>query len=158
MSFPPIAELVPHAGPMALLTRVLEHSPEQTRCLVAASQSRLFAESDGRIAPHVALEWMAQCIAVHGGLIARAAAEPGRPGLFLGSRKASLPTEPFSVTDEFEVTARLARGRGVGPHAFHCTLQAAGGTDILGEGTLNVMIYENMEALTSPAEGAGAWR
>ena len=41
--FPEISELVPHAQPMLLLERVLEHAGASTVCSALTSASRLFA-------------------------------------------------------------------------------------------------------------------
>lgn len=147
-AFPPIETLVPHAGPMCLLDEVLSHEPTRTSCSVRAGDSSVLADPAGRIGSHVALEWMAQCIAVHGGLLARGAGTPPRPGLFLGSRRATLPGGRFDADARFEVDAQLLRGSGVGPHAFACTLRRLGEESAIGEATLNIMIYEDLDALT----------
>ncbi len=157
MSWPPVNQLVPHRGPMCLLDRIVRHDAEQTVCALRVGDSQLFADAEGQVPGYVCLEWMAQCIAVRGGLLAREAGLPPRPGLFLGSRRATLPPGSFGPEQGLEVDARLLRGRGVGAHAFACTLREPGAAVPLAEGTLNVMIFESLEALTAPTSG-GAWR
>ena len=44
-AWPPLAELVPHAGPMRLLARVLEHDARATRCEVVVADSALFQQA-----------------------------------------------------------------------------------------------------------------
>lgn len=158
MSFPDLEELLPHAGPMCLLDRVLRHEEHETICAVRPADSAVLALPDGRIPSTVALEWMAQCIAVHGGLRAREEGESPQPGLFLGARRATLPAGPFEADRELVVTARWVHGRGLGAHAFACTLRIADndGHPLLAGGTLNVMIVEDLSALAST--GAGLWR
>ncbi len=154
MSFPAIEELVPHAGPMCLLDRVLRHDEEETACAVRPEASGALALGDGRLPASVALEWMAQCIAVDGGLRARAHGVPPRPGLFLGARRASLPGDAFDPDGELVVVARRVRGSGRGAHAFACRLEAPG-AGALAEGTLQVMIAEDLASLSG---GSGPWR
>ncbi len=157
-AFPAIETLVPHAGPMCLLDEVIAHEPASTTCTVRAGDSAALADAEGRIGAHVALEWMAQCIAVHGGLLAQGHEAPPRPGLFLGSRRATLPGRAFEADERFEVDVRLLRGAGVGPHAFACTLRRLGDESAIAEATLNIMIYEDLEALTGDGSGGPAWR
>ena len=158
--FPEIGALVPHAGPMRLLHEVVHHDDEETRCRVRAEDSAVLADRRGRIGSHVALEWMAQCVAVRGGLIAAAEGASPRPGLFLGARRARLPGGVFVPGERFEVSASLVRGRGVGAHAFACTLRREGEEDPIGDAAVQVMIYESLDALRADASGAGggAWR
>ncbi len=162
MSFPDLALLLPHAGPMCLLDRVLRHDEEETACAVRPAASAVLDPPDGRIPATAALEWMAQCIAVHGGLCSREEGEPPRPGLLLGARRATLPRGPIETERELVVTARWVHGRGVGAHAFACslrTMEAAVGEDErppLADGTLNVMIVEDLAEWAS--RGAGPWR
>lgn len=158
MSFPDLEELLPHAGPMCLLDRVLRHEELETACAVRPAASAALALPDGRIPTTVALEWMAQCIAVHGGLRAREEGRPPLQGLFLGARRATLPAGPFEAESELVVTARWVHGRGVGAHAFACTLRTADEDEHppLAHGTLNVMIVENLARLVPI--GSAPWR
>ena len=47
---------------------------------VDPADSVLLADADGGVPAWVGIEYMAQCIAVHSGLLSRAAGEPRRPG------------------------------------------------------------------------------
>ena len=107
--FPPIASLLPHAGPMCLLERVTEHQRSHTVCSVDPSRSALLAAPDGSVPVWVGLEYMAQCIAAHGGLVARALGEPLRPGVLLGSRRLRFGVGRFASDRELRVTARHHR-------------------------------------------------
>lgn len=160
MVFPPLATVVPHAAPMLLLDRVLAHAETETRCALRLAASELFADSEGRIPAYLSLEWMAQCIAVHGGLRSHALGAPPRPGLFLGTRRARLPGRSFAPEGELHVSARWQHGTGMGAHAFACTLRAPGDPEILAEGLLNVLIFESLDALPQPggATGNPSWR
>lgn len=148
----PIEELVPHSGAMRLIGPVLEHRPEFTRCRVDVARSALFAREAGRVPAWLALEWMAQCVAAHGGLVARALGLPPRPGLFLGTRGVRLAADEFAADDELEVCARHLRGD-LGLASFACRLDRRGGREPLAEGNLSVYVVERIEDLRP---GAGA--
>jgi len=153
-TFPVISALVPHSGPMSLLDQVLEHSRERTICSVDPAGSRLFAEADGRVPVWLGLEYMAQCIAVHGGLAARSLAEPPRPGLFLGTRRAEFETAFFELDQGLHVTALHHRGE-VGLVAFDCEVRAAVGGGPLVKGRMNVYIVEDWKALEGSGDDVG---
>jgi predicted hotdog family 3-hydroxylacyl-ACP dehydratase len=131
---------------MLLVGPVLEHRPEFTRCRVAVARSALFARGDGRVPAWVALEWMAQCVAAHGGLVARALGLPVRPGLFLGTRGVSFAADDFGSEEVLEVCARHLRGE-LGLVSFACRLERPGEGAALAEGSLSVFVVERIEEL-----------
>lgn len=155
-SFPPIASLVPQSGPMCLLDRVLEHEPHRTVCAVDPARSTVLARPDGRVPAFVGLEYMAQCIAVHGGLLARARGEAPRPGLFLGARRVSFAVEAFRGDRPLRVEVCHHRGER-GLVAFDCELREAAGQSPPGEpplvgGRLNVYLVESWKELDAGAD------
>ena len=149
--WPPLSELLPQAGPMSLLHRVEAHDEERTACTAVPSASVLFRNGDGAVPAWVGIEYMAQCAAVHGGLLARSRGEPPRPGLFVGSRRLVFRCEAFAPDAALVVTARHAAGRG-DSLAFDCTVEDPAGGAPLVEGRLNVLLLRELPA---PA-GAGA--
>jgi len=152
-AFPRIADLVPHSGGMCLLREVLAHSADRTVCRVDPADSALLAEPDGRVPVHVGLEYMAQCVAVHGGLASRARGEAPRPGLFLGSRRVHLGAQELPP-GPLEVEARHHRGER-GLVAFDCSVRDPAGGAALVECRVNVYIVEHWEdLLEEPADGA----
>lgn len=105
--------LIPHAGPMCWLDRVVEHDPARTRCaLRVRATTPLAGASGGRVPAHAALEYMAQTAAVHASLSAREAADggaaitPATDISLLGTRSLVLgrawlePGEPLEVEAE----------------------------------------------------------
>ncbi len=136
--FPPIAELLPQAGAMRLLDRVLAHDATATRCRVACDRGGLFRDARGRIPSWVAIELMAQCAAVDGGLRLRARGETPRPGLFVGSRRIALHGDELDASRRWVATARHAAGRR-GLLAFDCTVEEAESGALLAEGRLHVL-------------------
>ena len=154
-AFPPLSTLVPHSGPMSLLDAVLEHSRERTVCSVDPARSRLFAEPDGRVPVWLGLEYMAQCIAAHGGLAARALREPPRPGLFLGSRRVEFGSAFFRPDQVLHVSAAHYRGE-TGLVAFDCDVRSAAGGDPLVKGRMNVYIVDDWNALEGSGDDGGS--
>ncbi|HYB99543.1 MAG TPA: hypothetical protein VEC57_10480 [Candidatus Limnocylindrales bacterium] len=146
--YPPVAELLPHRGPAILLHRVLRHDERETRCLVRVDDSTLFARADGSVPAWIGLEYMAQTVAAHGGLLDRAAARPPRPGLFLGSRRLAFAVDRFEAGTVLEARARHLRGNAQ-MMAFDCSLLARDGDSVLVSGILNVYLVDSFEALTS---------
>jgi predicted hotdog family 3-hydroxylacyl-ACP dehydratase len=143
-AFPPIAALLPHAGPMLLVDRVLDHDAARTHCAVDPGASRLFQDADRRVPAWLAIEYMAQCAAAHGGLAARARGEPPRPGLFLGSRHLVFRCDAFEPGRELRVTARHVAGRGE-RLAFDCAVHDEDGQE-LAAGRLNVLVLRDLPA------------
>jgi predicted hotdog family 3-hydroxylacyl-ACP dehydratase len=139
-SFPPIAELVPHADGMLLLDRVLAHEPTHTVCATSADRSPLFANPDGSVPSWVGIEYMAQCAAVHGKLASRSRREAPRPGLLLGSRRLAIHRDVFAPGDPLEVTARHHMGES-GLVAFDCSIRSAASGEALVEGRVNLYLF-----------------
>ena len=147
--FPPLAEILPQTGRMALLDRILAHDPEHTVCAVDVDQSRLFQGPDGCVPVWVGIEYMAQCIAAHGGLLARGRNEDPKPGLFLGSRRLTFRSRGFEPGSRLEVSARHRAGEPGRPGllVFRCALRDPQQAQPLAEGQLNVYGLESLDAL-----------
>ena len=139
----PLAELLPHAGRMRLLDRVEEHDGEHTICRVLPSASTLFQDGDGRVPAWVGIEYMAQCAAAHGGLLARVHGARARPGLFVGSRRLVFRCDGFAPDVALRVRARHAAGHGR-TLAFDCAVEDPAGGPPLVEGRLNVRLLDGI--------------
>lgn len=109
--------LIPHAGSMCLLDGVDSWDPEQIRC---HSRSHLAADNPlrehGILAAVHALEYGAQAMAVHGGLLARADGGALRPGVLAGLRDVRLHAE--RLDDEPELLQVQARRLLAGGDSF----------------------------------------
>jgi predicted hotdog family 3-hydroxylacyl-ACP dehydratase len=135
--YPPVTELLPHAGAWVLLSSVLQHERDATTCLVTVGEAFPFRLAQGRVPALVGLEYMAQCIAVHGALSARGGDEPAPVGLLLGARDVEVRTEGFRPGQRLEVTARRIWGdRSF--FTFDCRLHDGASRQVLMEGSLNV--------------------
>ena len=70
---PPVAGLVPHAGPMCLLERVVDWSDEGIRCEATVTEAHPL-RTGGRLPATALIEYAAQAMAAHGRLLADASA------------------------------------------------------------------------------------
>ena len=122
--YPPIADLVPHSGAMSLLRRVLRHDAESTVCEVHVADSHLFCDESGTVPAWIGLEYMAQCVAVHGGLLARARGEAPRLGMLLGTRRLPLEVGHLEPDQVLHVAARCVHV-GAEMVSFACELSSA---------------------------------
>ena len=143
---PPVAEVLPQTGRMVLLTAVVDHAEDGTSCVVEIGEDDPFREAGGLVPAWVGLEYMAQCIAAHGGLIALARGLPLRPGVLLGSRRLSFGVQRFEIDRELRVTARHHRGER-GLVAFDCDVRDLDGGSPLVHGRVNVYLVDGWEAL-----------
>ena len=104
-----IAALIPHQGTMCLLEQVLEWDAE--RVLAASATHRATdnpLRSGGRLrALHLA-EYGAQAMALHGGLIARAAGARAQPGMLVSLREVRLHRD---YIDDLPGTLRIEARR-----------------------------------------------
>lgn len=138
-AFPGIGELMPHAGPMRLLTRVVGHSPAETRCAVEARASALFLDARGELPAFVALEWMAQCVAAHGGLVALAAGRRPPNGVLVGARQLSLARAAFAPDALCTVGARFLGASGP-LVSFACEVEERG--EVVASGVISVALMD----------------
>jgi predicted hotdog family 3-hydroxylacyl-ACP dehydratase len=146
--FPPVTELLPHRGRAVLLRRVVAHDAASTTCEVDPAASELWKNADGSVPATVALEYMAQTIAAHGGLSDRESGREARPGFFLGSRRLEFRIRRFEPGELLEVTARHLRGS-AGMLAFDCAVRRAGeaNAEPMVSGVLSVYLLESFDAL-----------
>jgi len=135
--WPEVRELVPHAGDMVLLSRVLSHDEQETVCESRVDDLALFRDDRGNVPAWIGLEIMAQCIAVHGGLAGRVAGERPRIGLLVGSRRVRFHRPEFRAGRTLRARARRTWGQATGLVSFDCSIDDAATGDLLAEARLN---------------------
>lgn len=140
--FPPITEVVPHSGRMVLLTRVLEHAHDATTCAVAIDAQTLFVQRDGSVGSWVGVEYMAQCVAAHAGLLTRAVGQEPRVGYLVSSRRLRFHAPRFAPGQELRVSAEQLWGGKQGMVSFECKVEDASSGALLVEGRLNCFLPE----------------
>ena len=137
LDFPPVAELVPHAGALVVLERVLDHRGEETLCAARVAPGDLLADASGAVPAWMGLEYMAQCIAVRAGLERRAGGDAPRVGFLLGSRRVRLRVASFAPGQRLEVRARRMFGAATGMVSFECEIRDAQSGAPLADARLN---------------------
>ena len=86
MGMPDIRSLVPHAGPMVLLDRVISVDEDSLLAEVRIRSDSLFCNTDG-VGAWVGIEYMAQAIGAWAGYTAQLRGEPVKLGFLLGTRR-----------------------------------------------------------------------
>lgn len=149
---PRVADVLPHTGSMVLLTRILHHTEDRTSCAVEITDASLFCESDRGVPAWVGIEYMAQCIAAHGGLRARVSGEPVKAGFLLGSRSVELHTARFYPGQTLVVDATHVWGQRE-LFSFACSVKDVETGSTLMEGQLTVLRADTLEAFLGPRPG-----
>lgn len=137
-SYPPIAELLPHAGPAVLLDAVLEQQPDSLRARLRISPAHPYFEPGRGVPAWVGIELMAQAIAAHAGLIARRSQDPPKKGMLLGTRRYEAKVSYFEEGAELEVEAHREFGEDHGGVAA-CVCRINSGGRELAKATLIIV-------------------
>lgn len=146
---PAITELVPHAGPMCLLDRVLAAGSERLSAEVVVPAQGLFSQ-DGGVGAWVGIEYMAQAVAAWAGWQARAAGQPPRIGLLLGTRRYRCGVPRFVVGQRLRIDIERAYQADNGLGQFDCRIHADGVE--LASATLTVFGPEDPSAFLNGEE------
>ena len=119
-----ISDLLPHDGNMVLLDRVLEYDQESLVAEVVVRDDGLFG--DGQTIPAwIGIEYMAQTVAAHGGMMCHLAGKPINLGFLLGTRRYTSNISDFIVGTRLTVKVhRLIEDQGLG--VFVCQISGDG--------------------------------
>ncbi len=119
-----VAELLPHDGHMVLLDGVVDYDQESLVAEVVVRDDGLFG--DGKTIPAwIGIEYMAQTVAAHGGMMCHLAGKPINLGFLLGTRRYISNISDFTVGTRLTVKVnRFIEDQGLG--VFDC--------QILGDG------------------------
>lgn len=148
MTIPGIRQLVPHAGPMVLLDRVVEVDDNALCATVTIdADSMFYSPGMAGVGSWVGVEYMAQAIAAHAGYLAWRAGRPVQVGFLLGARKYDAAVPAFAVGSTLYVRAALVLRGENGLSAFDCSIALSGdaGAPALASATLTVFQPEDVE-------------
>jgi predicted hotdog family 3-hydroxylacyl-ACP dehydratase/3-hydroxymyristoyl/3-hydroxydecanoyl-(acyl carrier protein) dehydratase len=143
---------LPQTGRMRLLERVVAHDPSATTSEAVVREDTPLCRG-GRVPSWLALEWLAQGMAAHGGLLGGAV--PAR-GLLLGARRLLLRTASFGVGERLWVRAAPLRA-GTGLVAFDCALGCDAVPQDAGEAQARALACASLNAFVEsvhPSPGA----
>ena len=120
-----VAQLVPHSDKMRLLDRILDYGEEWLHAEVHITQDSMFADADG-VPAWIGLEYMAQAISAHAGMLERLNGGEPKIGFLLGSRKYLCNTDYFAIGQTLSVKVHLEMLASNGLNVFSCELLGQG--------------------------------
>ena len=119
MGMPDIRSLVPHAGPMVLLDRVVSADADNLLAEVRIRSDSLFCNADG-VGVWVGIEYMAQAIGAWAGYTAQLRGEPVKLGFLLGTRRYECIRPIFLLGSVLQVCIRRTFQQENGLGSFEC--------------------------------------
>lgn len=122
----PLAELLPHAGDMILLDRILSFDEEQIHTRLTVKSDGLFSLPDGSLPAWVGIELMAQSVAAFAGCHARLKGKPVELGFLLGTRKFECNVEAFPAGSELTIHGIRSLEDDNGMGVFECHIHGPG--------------------------------
>jgi len=131
-----VEEVVPHKSPMCLLRHVIVSEPELTVCDVRIERGMMFFDAE-RVDSWVGLEYMAQAVAAHAGMVSRRQGKPPDIGFWIGTRRADFFTDGYRPGQTLHIAARHTWGEGE-LFSFDCSITDADGGRRLAKAQLNV--------------------
>lgn len=126
MELPDIRTLVPHAGPMVLLDRLVSADDEILCAEVRIRHDSLFCV-DGTVGAWVGLEYMAQAIGAFAGYTARLRGEPVKLGYLLGTRCYECVRPEFAAGTLLRVYIKRLLQSPDGLASFECRIEDESG-------------------------------
>ena len=114
-----IRSLIPQAGPMVLLDRVISVDGDSLLAEVCVRSNSLFFDVDG-VGAWVGIEYMAQAIAAWAGYTARLRGEPVRIGFLLGTRRYECSRPVFALGSVLRVHVQRVFQNENGLGSFEC--------------------------------------
>ncbi|MDD1008632.1 hotdog family protein [Pseudomonas shahriarae] len=122
----PLAELLPHAGDMILIDKIIRFDEEQIYTCLTVKPDGLFSLPDGSLPAWVGVELMAQSVAAFAGCHARRKGNPVELGFLLGTRKFECNVEAFPAGRELTVHGIRSLEDDNGMGVFECHITAPG--------------------------------
>jgi len=108
---PSIGELIPHCGEAILLDRVIAHDGDSTTTKVIVGRQCWLRQRDGSVPSWLAVEYLAQCVAAHEGMLARADGRILPLGFLVSVTGLRLRVARFRGNEQLMVRVRRVRGR-----------------------------------------------
>lgn len=122
----PLAELLPHAGDMILIDKIIRFDEEKIYTCLTVKPDGLFSLPDGSLPAWVGVELMAQSVAAFAGCHARRKGNQVELGFLLGTRKFECNVEAFPAGSELTVHGIRSLEDDNGMGVFECHITAPG--------------------------------
>ena len=137
MAMPDIRSLLPHAGPMVLLDRVISVDEDSLLAEVCIRSDSLFCNGGG-VGAWVGVEYMAQAIGAWAGYTAQLRGEPVKLGFLLGTRSYECRRPIFLLGSVLRVHVQRILQSENGLASFECTIDNEEGR----VATANVTVFQ----------------
>jgi len=136
-----VRSLIPHAGPMVLLDRIIHADEKSLSAEVTIRSDNLFYEKEG-VGAWVGIEYMAQAIAAYAGYNAKQRGESVKVGFLLGTRRYESHCTYFIPQQVLQIYVHhiLQTDNGLG--SFECAIRD--GDTQLASATLTVFQPDNL--------------
>ena len=149
MDMPDIRTLLPHAGPMVLLDRVVSVEDENLCAEVRIRADSIFCVA-GEVGAWVGLEYMAQAIGAFAGHIARKRGEPIKLGYLLGTRCYECTRPVFTVGMLLRIHVKRVLQSENGLASFECRIEYENGQIA----SANLSVFQLAEDAQIPEQGS----
>lgn len=133
----PVTEFVLHAGPMLLPGRITRLQADSAVCEWCVREDNGFLVPGHGVPAYIGIEYMAQCIAVHGGACARANGLPPPQGLLLGTRHYRSTVPYFIQGETYQVKCQQLAVNVDGMASFDCCILKE--HEVIAEGRISVL-------------------
>lgn len=118
----PASQFVLHRAPLLLLDRLVEPGAEITVCEWRVRGTDAFVSPGRGVPAYIGVEYMAQCIAVHAGVRARARGSGPPLGFLLGTRHYRAIVEYFKLELTYRATCRELISDDNGMGSYECCI------------------------------------
>ena len=122
MGMADIRSLIPHAGPMVLLDRVISADENSLVAEVRIREDSVFCNPDG-VGAWVGIEYMAQAIGAWAGYSAQLRGEPVKLGFLLGTRRYECTRPLFALGSLLRVHIKCLFQDENGLGSFECYIE-----------------------------------
>jgi predicted hotdog family 3-hydroxylacyl-ACP dehydratase len=152
-----VEEVVPHAGVMSLLDRVLDCGEDWLEAEVVINRGSLFAEERSEhqqgVPAWAGIEYMAQAIAAFAGVQRRRRGLEAVVGFLVGTRRydSSRSHFPFGSRLRVRVEREFQADNGLGVFACEISGETAEGAEFTASAALNVFQPDNVEEFLDQA-------
>lgn len=140
-----LADILPHADPMILLTKLIEFSEDTVSCDVNINADSMFYdEGINGVPAWVGIEYMAQAIAAYAGIQAQLQNQPVKVGFLLGCRRFESESTQFVNGDILRIKVQRLYQEDNGLGSFDCQIYLQ--NVMICQAKLNVFSPESADA------------
>jgi predicted hotdog family 3-hydroxylacyl-ACP dehydratase len=118
----PPSAFVLHRNPMLLLDRIVSLTPESAHCEWRVREDDEFLVPGAGVPSYIGIEYMAQCVAVHGGACEHARGFPPPQGFLLGTRHYHCEEPYFLLNSSYQVKCKMLVSNPDGMCSFDCRI------------------------------------